>query len=285
MNGRAVWAMVKKEFLDNVRNRWIVAVTLVFIALAIIVSYVGGLLYGLPLGFQGFKETAIGTIHVTEYLVPIIGIMLGYAAIAGEHEAGSLGLVLSTPITRGELLLGKFLGLGAVLTVSILVGLGVAGGVIAAAAGAAAGDTYVVLVAGTVLEGLAFLAIALMLSTLTTKRSVALGGGVLLWFLLVLVWSLLLFGVYVAMGGAISLDPARPVVYDFPGWWWGLALANPMFAGTMFQLIPTNEVALGSFGQMVLPGYVNLWTTALPVIAWIVVCLLVAYLRLGRRDL
>ena len=159
-----------------------------------------------------------------------------------------------------------------------------AGGVIAVAAGAAAADAYVILIGGTILEGLAFLSIALMLSTLTTKRSVALGGGVFLWFLLVLVYSLILFGIYVAMGGSISLDPTNPVVYDFPGWWWGVALANPMFAGTMFQLIPTNEVTLGSFGQMVLPGYVNLGTTALPVVIWIILPLLVAYLRLRRRD-
>ncbi len=280
MNRRAFWAMATKEFLDHVRNRWILAMTLVFLALAVMVSYLGATLYGGPIGFQGFKETAIGTIHVTEYLVPIIGIMLGYAALAGELEQGSLALVLSTPISRGEVLFGKFIGLAGVLSVSILVGLGAAGGFIAAIAGIEGAGAYAILVAGTVLDGCAFLALALLLSTLASKRSTALGGGVVLWFLLVLVYSLVLFGSWVATGGTISLSN---VTYEFPAWWWALGLANPNYAYAMFALLPTNEYSFGTI-QMVMPGYVNLWTAGLPMVAWTVVPLLVAYLRLRRQD-
>jgi ABC-type transport system involved in multi-copper enzyme maturation permease subunit len=282
MNRRALWATVKKEFLDNVRNRWIVAITLVFLALAILMSYLGATLVFGTIGFQGFKETAIGVIHVGQFLVPIIGIMLGYAALAGEQEAGSLALVLSTPITRGELLLGKFLGLAAVLSVAILLGLGLAGVVIAAAVGTAGADAYLVLVGGTLLEGFAFLSIALMLSSVASRRSTALGGGVLLWFLFVLIYNLILYGSWVAAGGTFSFSQ---VTYDFPSWWWVMALANPGYAYSMFALLPTNEFTFGNFGQMIVPDYVNGWTTGLPMVAWTVFPLLVAYLKLRRRDL
>lgn len=282
MNRRALWAMVRKEFQDNVRNRWIVAITLVFLALAILTSYLGATLVGGSIGFQKFKETAIRTIDLAAFLVPIIGIMLGYAALAGEQEQGSLALVLSTPITRGEVLLGKFLGLAAILVVSVLIGLGTAGGIIAAVAGTEGADSYLILVGGTILEGFAFLAVSLMLSSVTVKRSTALGGGVVLWFLFTLIYNLILYGAYVAAGGTFAIGP---VTYDFPGWWWTLGLVNPSFAYTMFALIPTNEFTFGTFGRMIVPGYVNLWTTGLSMALWTIVPLLLAFWRLRQRDL
>ena len=48
----------------------------------------------------------------------------GFDAIVGERERGSLDLLLSLPITRLELLLAKYLGLAAALTLSTLVGFG-----------------------------------------------------------------------------------------------------------------------------------------------------------------
>jgi len=42
------------------------------------------------------------------YLVPLISLILGYDAIVGERERGSLDLLLALPITRLELLLGKY---------------------------------------------------------------------------------------------------------------------------------------------------------------------------------
>ena len=50
--------------------------------------------------------------------------LLGFDAIVGERERGSLDLLLALPITRLELLLGKYLGLALALTVSTLGGFG-----------------------------------------------------------------------------------------------------------------------------------------------------------------
>lgn len=281
MNLRIIWAEVKKEFLDNVRNRWILAISFVFLALALLVSYLGGTILGGGIGFQKFKETTVSTIRLGELLVPIIGIMLGYATLAGEHEQGSLGLVLSTPITRGQLLLGKFLGLAAVLTVAVLVGLGIAGAVIAAFVGLEGVDSYLILLGGTILEGLAFISISLMLSSVAAKRSTALGGGVLLWFLFTLIYNLLVVGAYVATGGTLSLSYTT---YNYPPWLWFLCLLNPDLSYAAFALIPTQQFTIGTFGALVMPDYVNLWTTGLSMVLWTIVPLVIAYWRLRRRD-
>lgn len=282
MNVRLVWTVVKKEFLDNLRNRWIVAVTGIYLVLAIIMSYVGGTISGEPLGFRGFEETSLGIIGVAELLVPILGIMLGYAALAGEQEQGSLALVLSTPVSRAEVLLGKFLGLSAVSWTSVLVGLGAAGTVIAVFAGTAGADSYGFLVLGTLLEGCAFVAIALALSSFTAKRSIALGGGVLLWFLFVWIYPLILSGLYVATGGQISFGAG--VVYEFPGWWWVGGLASPVLAYELFALVPTGHFAYGGLGSLAIPGFVNVGTAGVSLAVWILVPLLIAHLRLERRD-
>lgn len=53
------------------------------------------------------------------YLVPLIAVLLGYDAIVGEQEGGLLELLLSMPITRLAILLGKYLGLSAALAGAI----------------------------------------------------------------------------------------------------------------------------------------------------------------------
>jgi len=50
--------------------------------------------------------------------------ILGYDAIVGEKELGSLELLLSMPITRFEILLGKYFGLSAALASATVIGFG-----------------------------------------------------------------------------------------------------------------------------------------------------------------
>ena len=51
--------------------------------------------------------TSITTLSV--YLVPLIGLLLSFDAIAGEIERGTLALSLAYPLSRAEILIGKFL--------------------------------------------------------------------------------------------------------------------------------------------------------------------------------
>jgi ABC-2 type transport system permease protein len=54
-------------------------------------------------------------------LVPIMAIGLGFDAINGEHNRRTLSRILSQPIYRDALLLGKFLGALATLSISLVV--------------------------------------------------------------------------------------------------------------------------------------------------------------------
>ncbi|MBP8922137.1 MAG: ABC transporter permease subunit, partial [Thauera sp.] len=106
-----------KEFWDRIRNRWVLAVALVFTVFALSIAYFGSAQQG-AVGFRSIEVTIASLVSLVIYLIPLIALVLGFDAIVGERERGSLDLLLSMPITRLELLLGKYLGLAGALTFS-----------------------------------------------------------------------------------------------------------------------------------------------------------------------
>jgi ABC-2 type transport system permease protein len=63
----------------------------------------------------------------TVFFIPMIGLALGYGAIANERQSGSLRLLLSLPNSRADVVLGKFIGQTLSLIVAIPIGYGIAG--------------------------------------------------------------------------------------------------------------------------------------------------------------
>ena len=189
-----------KELRDRIRNRWVLAIAVVFAAFALLIAYFGAAQQG-AVGFRGIEVTIASLTSLVIYLLPLIALILGFDAIVGERERGSLDLLLSLPITRLELLLGKYLGLAAALTLSTLLGFGLTGILFVAQAESGALFHYVGFVASSILMGLSFLSIAILLSTLASDRTRASGAAIGVWFFFVLVFDLILLGLLVASGG------------------------------------------------------------------------------------
>lgn len=276
-----VFVIAKKEFMDNVRSRWILVLSLVFIVLALVVSALGGVSEGSGIALRGFSATAIGMMTLSTSLVPILGLMVSYATIAGERENGSLPLLLSLPVTRLEVLLGKFLGLGAVLALSILAGLGSSGVAIAASAGADGWQGYAGLMVGTLLLALAFVSLGILFSTLASKRSSAIALAVFVWFFFTVVWGLLIFGLAAASG--TSFDITNPSAFSIPQWVLSVDAANPAEE--------LSALTLASFGMHQVMGFpveYPAWVTAGSMLAalalWALAPLALAFLRLRRLD-
>jgi len=189
-----------KEFWDRIRNRWVLAVALVFTAFALSIAYFGAAQQG-SVGFRSIEVTIASLVSLVIYLVPLIALVLGFDAIVGERERGSLDLLLSMPITRLELLLGKYLGLAAALAFSTIAGFGLVGVVLAARLDLAALFHYFGFMLSSVLLGCAFLSLAVMVSVFATDRTRASGVAIALWFFFVLIFDLLLLGALVVTGG------------------------------------------------------------------------------------
>lgn len=230
---------------------------------------------------RGFPATAIGMMTLATSLVPILGLMVSYATIAGERENGSLPLLLSLPVTRLEVLLGKFLGLGAVLALSVLAGLGSAGVAIAVSAGAGGWEGYAALMVGTLLLALAFVSLGILFSTLASKRSSAIALAVFVWFFFTVVWGLLIFGLAAASGA--SFDITNPSAFNIPQWVLSVDVANPAEE--------LSALTLASFGMHQVMGFpveYPPWVSAGSMLAalalWAFLPLAFAFLRLRRLD-
>ncbi len=200
---RQIGILARKEFRERIRNRWVLAVTLVFAAFALAIAYFGAAQQG-TVGVRGIGVTIASLVSLVIYLVPLIALILGFDAIVGERERGSLDLLLSMPLTRLELLLGKFLGLSAALACATVVGFGMAGVLLAFSLPAAAFYHYLGFIVSAVLLGMAFLSMAVSVSVFANDRGRASGVAIALWFFFVLVYDLLLLGGLVVSGGGVG---------------------------------------------------------------------------------
>lgn len=194
------FAIAGKEFRDRLRNRWVLAVAVVLAVFALLIAYFGGAQSG-EVGFRGIGVTVASLTSLAIYLVPLIALLLGFDAIVGERERGTLDLLLSMPVSRSGLLLGKYCGLGAALSLSTLAGFGIA---LLPLAGRIDGNglrLYLVFVGSTLLLGLVFLSVAVLISVVARERARASGAAIAVWFFFVLVFDLALLGVLVASAG------------------------------------------------------------------------------------
>jgi Cu-processing system permease protein len=198
-----VRVIATKEFRDRIRNRWLLAVAFIFALFALAIAYFGSAQQG-EVGFHSIDVTIVSLVSLAIYLVPLIALLLGYDAIVGEKERGSLELLMSTPITRFEILLGKYLGLSAALASSTALGFGA--GLLPLASHLDANDffNYAGFVLSAILMGMAFLSVSLLISVIALDRVRASGVAIALWFFFVLIFDLLLMGALVVSQGNLG---------------------------------------------------------------------------------
>jgi Cu-processing system permease protein len=207
MSKRIEWAQIRiiavKEFRERIRNLWVLVVALIFAIFSLAIAYFGSAQQG-SVGFHGIDVTITSLVSLVIYLVPLIALILGYDAIVGEKERGSLELLLSMPITRFEILLGKYLGLAAALSASTMLGFG--GSLLPLIPQLGINDLYhyAGFVFSAILMGMAFLSLSLFVSVLAQDRMRASGVAIGLWFFFVLVFDLLLMGALVASQGKLG---------------------------------------------------------------------------------
>ena len=192
-----------KEFRDRIRNLWVLSVAVIFSLFALAIAYFGSAQQG-SVGFRGVDVTIASLVSLVIYLVPLIALILGYDAIVGERERGSMELLLSMPITRFEILLGKYIGLAGALAVSTLVGFGAGMLPMATKLGSSDLFHYAGFVFSAILMGMAFLSLSLLVSVLATDRMRASGVAIGLWFFFVLIFDLVLTGALVVSDGALG---------------------------------------------------------------------------------
>ena len=224
---RALWWIAYKEWQDAVRNRWMIGATLLLASLAFVLSFLGSTPTGGNLGVKPLAVTVVSLASLSIFLIPLMALLLAYDAIIGEFERGVMLLLLSYPISRNQILFGKFIGHTSVLALATCLGYGAAGAATGFVNGADAESwqAFASLVATSVLLGAVFLALAYLASALARERGAAAGLAVAIWLFFVILYDMGLLGVLVASHGQIRAD-----IFPY------FLLANPADVYRLFNL-------------------------------------------------
>ena len=273
---KPVYAIAKKEFADNVRNKWIISLIAIFLVLTIAASFMAGQ------GRVGEMDVTVSVlIGISSLAVPIISIMLGYATISGEVESGALSVVLACPVRRIEVLLGKLIGLGSVICLSILAGFGISGILIAASTGQAEWSGYVGFILLTMLLGMLYLSVSVCISSVLKRRVTSLGAGVIVFFW-GMICGMIWIGAYMATGGdAVAF--LHGDTSGVPDWFWFEVFLSPQDGSGTAAMLAFGETEIMGY-SVDLPSWVNLGTLVLAHLIWTLVPIVLAYWWFQKRD-
>ena len=275
---KALLLVAGKEIREGIRNRWVVAATLLLATLALTLAFLGAAPAG-RVGAGALEVVVVSLSSLSIFLLPLIALLISHDAIVGEMERGTMLLLLTYPLSRWQVVLGKFLGHVAILGGATLIGYGAAAVALAAAGeaiDAASWRAFAALIGSTILLGAAFVALGTFVSALVQARGTAAGIAVGLWLLSVLIWDMALLGILVADQGqtigATALD--------------ALLLLNPADAYRLFNLAGLPNVGQLS-GMAGIAGGSGLTATVLLTAlgVWVLAPLAAAVAIFARREL
>ena len=193
--------------------------------------------------------------------VPLIGLSVGAGTVAHERERGTLTYLLAQPVTRAEVIIGKYVGAALAMGVALGLGFGVAGMALATR-GTANPEVYLRLVGLSLLLALAALSLGVLLSTLSKRAAMATGAAMVVWLALVFLGDLAL------MGAVLTLKVNVQALL-------GLTLLNPLqvfkvaaiygLQSSLETLGPAGLYAVRTLGAWLLPiliGWLVFWIIA-----------------------
>ena len=243
-------------------------------AFASLVVALVGLSAGGVLAVQGFARTSVSLLQLVIWAVPLVALLAGAAAGAECREAE---FVFALPVSRSDVLLSRWVAHVVVLGAALLLGLGVAGIVIGAFAGAADGLRYLTLTAIACLLLAACLALGLMIGVMARTRMRALAVAIGAWFVLGI-------GIDLLAIAALAILPPGGASWELVA----LLAINPVAAARVLGLgLFGADVLAGPTGaalRAVLSGW-GAWVLLATLVAWTALPLVVAARALKKRDL
>jgi len=270
--------VARKEFLEGVRNRWLLGITIILALFALGLGYLGAAVSGTA-GVLPLDTLIVSMASLAVFLLPLIALLLGYDAIVGELENGTLLLLLSYPLGRGQLISGKFLGHLLVLTLATVLGFGIAAVTIAILSGTPADlalwRIFALFILSAVLLGGIFLAMAYLISVVVDEKSHAVALALGLWFFFVLAYDLALLGLLVLSRGSIGSDLLP---------WLLLLNPNDVFRLFSFTLVGAPSAYPG-MAPIVSQGGFSLPLLFGALLGWLVIPFLLALWRFQHRKL
>lgn len=147
-----------------------------------------GIADGPPADVHAARAVAVGTMDMTSIVQTVLGllaVLIAFDSVSGELESGRMRTILAHPVSRAEVLAGKFAGAYASLTVPLTAGLGASYVVLWLRGLPVLEPHFVLAVAGILLASLLYLATMLALgiatSALTREARTSLVALLVIW--------------------------------------------------------------------------------------------------------
>ncbi|MBL6935962.1 MAG: ABC transporter permease [Alphaproteobacteria bacterium] len=273
-----ILVIAEKEIRDGIRNRWILATALLLGGLSLGLAFLGSA----PVGEVGASRLAVTVVSLASLMIllgPLIALMLSFDAIVGDVERGTLLLLLSYPLSRGQLILGKFVGHVSIFSAAVVMGYGVAALAITLSGEEIASGEWVAflgLAGSSIMLGAAFISMGYLVSVLVKERATAAGIAIGLWLLFALLYDMVLLGILVADKGATL----KPDLFNV------LLLINPADAFRLFNLSGLDSIGTLS-GMAALTGHADFspWTALLALLAWVIAPLGLTGMLFRRKEI
>lgn len=274
----ALFTIAAKEVREALRNRWVIAATLLLAVLALTLSFLGSAPVG-AVKASSLVVTIVSLSSLTIFLLPLIALLLSHDAIVGEIERGTMVLLLAYPVARWHVVLGKFIGHLVIISIATVIGYGTAGGAVALASelnDSAAWHAFEAMVGSSILLGASFLSLGYLVSVIARERALAGGIAIGLWLLFVLVYDIAILGVLVA-------DQGRTITITILD---ALLLLNPADLYRLLNLSSFSNVrALSGMAGLARDAQLGAPILVAALACWIVIPLAAAAALFARRQI
>lgn len=211
-------------------------------------------------------------------LFPLIGLVLGYRAIVAGRESGTAALALSLPNSRRDLVVGKFLGRAAAFAGSLTVAGVVAGGYLLLSYGDFAAGEYAIVLLAIYGYSIAFLGIALGLSTGVASPRRVIGAAFGVYALLAMLWGTVVDSVMLLLFR--FRQPA-----ETPTW---VEFARFVEPGSSLNYLLATEFDVGTAPPAAVIGsepFVSTGGALIALLSWMLLPVVLGYVRFQRSEL
>jgi Cu-processing system permease protein len=179
----------RQEFTMNRRNRWVISFAGLFAALTLATAYFGMITSGYA-AFQDFIRTSASIVNLSGFLVPLFALMLGVFSFLTNRE--HLEIMVTQPVSRSRVLIGKYLGLVLTALGASALGFGLPGVIMAVVIGTEGAASYLLVVLNSCLLAVVFTGLSVLIALLATRRQIAIGIALAVWIFFELLYGVLI---------------------------------------------------------------------------------------------
>jgi len=185
--------VARKEIIDVLRSKRFIALISLFI-----IFYIAGLSFIFTMGSENIGRRPIiflfsNLFNSLGFIAPLIGVVIGFDAISGERERGTLKILLSQPIYRDDIVNGKILAFITVISLSILAATSISMGLFTSFINISLDDILRILLIAVfaILLSIAYYSISLFFSIHFRKTTHSALASISLWIGLTLILPIL----------------------------------------------------------------------------------------------